>query len=90
MCSMKMVNQFRYKGVNDVELLLKDKNGNCVPVEQIGELNEGDIVIRMSIFLNREDRKELEKELSNKFGRKVIVLDGKVSEILVVPPKNDV
>ena len=71
-----------------MELLLKDENGRIVPIEQIGELNEGDIVIRTSTFLHREDRKEFEKELSNKFGRKVIVLDARVLEILVVPPKN--
>ena len=71
-----------------MELLLKDENGRIVPVEQIGELNVGDIVIRMSMFLHGDHREEIEKELSNKFGRKVIVLDAGISEILVVPPKN--
>lgn len=71
-----------------MELLFKDENGRIVPVEQIGELNVGDIVIRMSMFLHRDHREEIEKELSNKFGRKVIVLDAGISEILVVPPKN--
>lgn len=68
-----------------MELLLKDENGRIVPVEQIGELNVGDIVIRMSMFLQRDHREEIEKELSNKFGRKVIVLDAGISEILVIP-----
>lgn len=73
-----------------MELLLKDGNGKLVPVKQIGELNAGDIVIRMQIYLHEKDIENYEQELSKKFGRKVIVLDERVSEILVVPPKNDV
>ena len=73
-----------------MELLLKDGNGKLVPVKQIGELNAGDIVIRVHTYLHEKDIEDYEKELSKKFGRKVIVLDERVSEILVVHPKNDV
>ena len=73
-----------------MELLLKDENGKIIPVKQIGELNAGDLVIRIQFCLCEKDIENYEQELSKKFGRKVIVLDGRFSEILVVPPKNDV
>ena len=44
-----------------MELLLKDGNGKLVPVEQIGELNAGDIVIRMKIYLREKDIENYEK-----------------------------
>lgn len=72
-----------------MELLIKDENGKLIQIEQIGELNAGDVVIRLSTLLSDGAIKYYEKELQKRFDRKVIVLDARVSEIMVVPPKND-
>ena len=56
-------------------------------LETVKVIEEGDIVIRANMRCGDESITEMEKKLSERFGRKVIVLDDRFGEILVVPPE---
>ena len=70
-----------------MKLYLEDENGNRTRVEKLSGIGEGDIVIRLETFMRESDIKRMETNLSEKLNRKVIVLDARVEEILIVPPK---
>ena len=70
-----------------MKLYLEDENGNRTRVEKLSGIGEGDIVIRLATLMRESDIKRMETNLSEKLNRKVIVLDARVDEILVVPPK---
>lgn len=70
-----------------MKLYLEDENGNRTRVEKLIGIGEGDIVIRLATLMRESDIKRMETNLSEKLNRKVIVLDARVDEILVVPPK---
>ena len=70
-----------------MKLYLEDENGNRTRVEKLSGIGEGDIVIRLSTLMRESDIKRMETNLSEKLNRKVIVLDARVEEILIVPPK---
>lgn len=70
-----------------MKLYLEDENGNRTRVEKLSGIGEGDIVIRLATLMRESDIKRMETKLSEKLNRKVIVLDARVEEILIVPPK---
>lgn len=70
-----------------MKLYLEDENGNRTRVEKLIGIGEGDIVIRLATLMRESDIIRMETNLSEKLNRKVIVLDARVDEILVVPPK---
>ena len=70
-----------------MKLYLEDENGNRTRVEKLIGIGEGDIVIRLATLMRESDINRMEINLSEKLNRKVIVLDARVDEILVVPPK---
>lgn len=70
-----------------MKLYLEDENGNRTRVEKLSGIGEGDIVIRLATLMRESDIKRMETNLSEKLNRKVIVLDSRVEEILIVPPK---
>ena len=70
-----------------MKLYLEDENGNRTSVEKLSGIGEGDIVIRLATLMRESDIKRMETNLSEKLNRKVIVLDARVEEILIVPPK---
>lgn len=70
-----------------MKLYLEDENGNRTRVEKLSGIGEGDIVIRLATLMRESDIKRMETNLSEKLNRKVIVLDARVEEILIVPPK---
>lgn len=70
-----------------MKLYLEDENGNRTRVEKLSGIGEGDIVIRLATLMRESDIKRIETNLSEKLNRKVIVLDARVEEILIVPPK---
>lgn len=70
-----------------MKLYLEDENGNRTRVEKLSGIGEGDIVIRLATLMRESDIKRMETNLSEKLNRKVIVLDARVDEILVVHPK---
>ncbi|MBR3762199.1 MAG: hypothetical protein IKK59_05595 [Lachnospiraceae bacterium] len=72
-----------------MKLYYKDDNEKLIELDKAVCVTEGDIVVHTTVMLSKEKRKELERELINKFERNVIVLDGLFDEIMVVPPKNN-
>lgn len=50
-------------------------------------IGEGAIVIRLNQCYRKETAEEMEKELAEKFERKVILLDSRFGEILTLPPE---
>lgn len=70
-----------------MKLYLEDENGNRTRVEKLSGIGEGDIVIRLATLMRESDIKRMETNLSEKLNRKVIVLDARVEEILIVHPK---
>ena len=70
-----------------MKLYLEDENGNRTRVEKLIGIGEGDIVIRLATLMRESDIIRMETNLSEKLNRKVIVLDARVEEILIVPPK---
>ena len=70
-----------------MKLYLEDENGNRTRVEKLSGIGEGDIVIRLATLMRESDIKRMETNLSEKLNRKVIVLDARVEEILIVLPK---
>ena len=49
-------------------------------------IGEGAIVIRFDRCCRKEELEEMEKELAEKFGRKIILLDARFGEIMTLPP----
>lgn len=72
-----------------MNLYLEDELGNRTQVREVGSVGEGDLIIFLHSSYRAKDIEDMEKYFSEKFERKVIVLDGRVAEIMTVPPKND-
>lgn len=70
-----------------MKLFCKDENGNIIELKQVQSIGEGDIIIKLNVPMRTDDIKEMEKELTKKFDRKVIILDVIFGDICVVPPK---
>lgn len=72
-----------------MKLFVRDEKGIYIEVENVKSIGRGDIIVRLKRVCREEAIEEMEKYLSNKFGRKVILLDGRYGEILTLPPEND-
>lgn len=69
-----------------MKLFLRDDKGNEIEIEKAQSLSEGDIVLKSNRLLRDTHRYALEKHFSEKFNRKVVIVDGMFDEILIVPP----
>lgn len=63
------------------------KDGQIIEARDVSIIGKGDIVIRLNMSCRKETIEEMEKELAEKFGRKVILLDTRFGEILTLPPE---
>ena len=72
-----------------MKLFLEDEFGNKAEIREVKGIGEGDLIILLDCHCREKDIEVLEKYFSEKFERKVIVLDGRVAEIMTVPTKND-
>ncbi len=64
------------------------KDGQIVEAG-VSMIGKGDIVIRLNMACGKDAIEEMEKELAEKFGRKVILLDARFGEIMTLPPKKE-
>lgn len=69
-----------------MKLYFEDKKGYKHEVEKVVGLQQGDIVLFARPCFREETIKSLEVYMSERFGRKVILLDGRFSDVVVVPP----
>ena len=65
----------------------KSCEGILIGGETAMVIGEGTIVIRINQRCGKDEVEEVEKELAEKFGRKVILLDTRFGEILTLPPE---
>lgn len=59
-------------------------------VTKAKSLSEGDVVLFSNAMMRAEAIERMEKELSYKLDRKVVILDSKFRDILTLPPKKPV
>ena len=69
--------------------LIENRHGIIVDLREVGIIGKGDIIIRLDRCYRDETIKEMETNLSAKFGRKVILLDARYGEILTLPPEKN-
>lgn len=69
-----------------MKLYLEDDRGNKCEVEKAVGLQQGDIVLIPKCIWSEETTKQMEKCFSDRIGRKVIILDSRFRDILIVPP----
>ncbi len=72
-----------------MKLYFEDDKGHRHEVEKAVGLQQGDIVLFARPCFREETIKSLETYMSERFGRKVIILDGRFSDIATVPPVRD-
>lgn len=70
-----------------MEESIKNCEGILIGGETAMVIGEGTIVIRINQRCGKDEVEEVEKELAEKFGRKVILLDTRFGEILTLPPE---
>ncbi len=70
-----------------MEESIKSCEGIFVGREATTVIGEGTVIIRLNQCCRKEELKEMEEELAEKFGRKVILLDARFGEILTLPPE---
>nr|WP_300790021.1 hypothetical protein [uncultured Acetatifactor sp.] len=70
-----------------MEESIKSCEGILIGGETAMVIGEGTIAIRINQRCGKEEVEEVEKELAEKFGRKVILLDTRFGEILTLPPE---
>ena len=70
-----------------MKLYLEDEHGNRKQIKKVVGMTEGDIILMIETCMRDDDIERMEQKLSKKFERKVIVLDGRITEILTLPPK---
>lgn len=69
-----------------MKLYLKDDDGKMYEIEQAKVMQPGDVVVLLNYCMRERETKILEKNLSIKLGRKVVVLDAKFRDIVTLPP----
>lgn len=69
-----------------MRLYFEDDKGNRSAVEKAVGLSHGDIVLFLDRCYREKDLEEMEVFMAKKFGRKVIILDWRYRDIVVVPP----
>lgn len=72
-----------------MRLYFEDDKGFKHEVEKAVETQPGDIVLFARPCFREEVIRSLETYMSERFGRKVILLDGRFRDIVVVPPVLD-
>lgn len=72
-----------------MKLYCDNGDGKLVELDTVKIIGAGDIVIRVSSIFHEDCLTEMEKNLSKKFERKVIILDARYGEILVIPPEKE-
>jgi hypothetical protein len=67
------------------ELFLRTDDDKEIPLQKVeGAGRDGLLVIRMNTMLRDIQKCFYESELSNQFGRKVVVLDSRYGEVLTL------
>ena len=69
-----------------MKLFIEDDNGNRHEIEKVAGLQQGDVVLFMKPCFRDETIKSFENYLSERFGRKVIILDGRFRDVVIIPP----
>lgn len=69
-----------------MKLYLKDDDGKMYEIQEAKKLQEGDVVVFLNQCMNPKDTKLMEKNLSRRLGRKVVVLDARFRDIVTLPP----
>ena len=72
-----------------MKLYFDNGDGKLVELDTVKVIGAGDIVIRINSIFHEDRLTEMEKNLSKKFERKVILLDARYGEILVLPPEEE-
>ncbi len=69
-----------------MKFIIEDDNGKQ---KELGELTEaignGGIIVKLNSIYRKDDLNRIHKDLSEQFGRNVIVLDARVDKIYVLP-----
>lgn len=70
-----------------MKILYEDETGKHIELKEVQMLGAGDLIIRLNMITTDQKKEEMEKELSNKFKRTVVLLDTRFGEVTVVPPE---
>lgn len=69
-----------------MKIILRNNNGAEIEVEKINCLSEGDLILKSRMRIHDEQKRKIEDYYTEKFNRRVIVLDGMIDEIFTIPP----
>lgn len=69
-----------------MKMYIEDDHGNIIECKELKSVGEGDLIVFLNIACLEEYAKRMERELSEKLNRNVVVLDSRVRDIMVVPP----
>lgn len=69
-----------------MKLYFEDDKGNKTEIARAAGLQEGDVVLFLNVIYREQYIREMENDLSLKMGRKVIILDTRFRDIVVLPP----
>lgn len=73
-----------------MKLYFEDEKGNKHEIEKVVGIQQGDVVLFAKVCFREETIKSIENYLSERFCRKVIILDGRFRDIVIVPPVQEV
>ncbi len=68
-----------------MKLYLEDDDGKMYEIEKTKVLHPGDVVVFLNQCMRPKDIGEIEKNLSIRMGRKVVVLDARFRDIVTLP-----
>ena len=69
-----------------MKMYIEDDHGNRIECKELKSVGEGDLIVFLNLAYREEYVKRMERELSEKLNRNVVVLDSRVRGIMVVPP----
>lgn len=72
-----------------MKLYCDNGDGKLVELDAVKAIGAGNIVIRVNSTFSKDRLAEMEDSFSKKFERKVILLDARYGEILVLPPEKN-
>ena len=73
-----------------MKLYFEDEKGNKHEIEKVVGIQQGDVVLFAKVCFREETIRTIENYLSERFCRKVIILDGRFRDIVIVPPVQQV
>lgn len=73
-----------------MKLYFEDEKCNKHEIEKVVGIQQGDVVLFAKPCFREETIKSIENYLSERFGRKVTILDGRFRDIVIVPPVQEV